>query len=604
MTRKCSAPISAFENGLVLARKLRRAVLLSTSLGKMVRRAAAAAAVVLSCPLALAQPQPEAPSGWTAKQAVTASHEMVAAANPLAARAGLEILHAGGSALDAAIAVQMVLGLVEPQSSGLGGGAFLLYWSHAGGRLYSYDGRETAPQAARPNRFLDANGQPLKFYDAVTSGKSVGVPGVLRMLELAQRRHGRLPWARLFAPAIRLAERGFAVSPRLHRLLERDRFLRADPNARALYYDADGHALEAGARLVNRAYAATLRTIAERGADALYSGPIAEDIVRAVRARGGDLVPADLETYGALERDPVCGAYRSVRICGMGPPSSGGVTLLELLGILQRTAFERAPPLSAQAVHLFSEASRLAYADRARYIADPGFVHVPVKGLLDPAYLARRAGLIGERSMGVAQPGQPELAPLAADVPDTERHGTSHLSIVDRYGDAAAMTTTIENAFGSRIMVRGFLLNNELTDFSFEPRARGLPAANRVEPGKRPRSTMAPTLVFDREGRLRMLLGSPGGAAIVDYVAKTLVAVLDWGFDIQAAIAAPNFGSTNGPTLLERDSTVQDLNRALAERGHVLNCVRLTSGVQGIERVPGGWRGGADPRREGAVLGD
>ncbi len=562
------------------------------------------AAAMLFCGVAAAQPQPEAPSGWTDKRVVFARHEMVAAANPLAAQAGLEMLHAGGSALDAAIAAQMVLGLVEPQSSGLGGGAFLLYWSAAERRLRSYDGRETAPQAARPDRFLDANAQPLQFYDAVTSGKSVGVPGVLRMLELAHRRHGRLPWARLFAPAIRLAERGFEVSPRLHRLLERDRFLRADPNARALYYDADGEALGAGAVLVNRAYAATLRSIAAHGADALYTGPIAADIVRAVHARGGDLAATDLEGYAALERDPVCGPYRSVRICGMGPPSAGAVTLLELLGVLERTAFDRAPPLSALAVHYFSEASRLAYADRARYIADPAFVRVPVQGLLDPVYLARRAGLIGERSMGAAQPGQPALAPLAADVPDAEHHGTSHLSIVDRYGDAVAMTTTIENAFGARIMVRGFLLNNELTDFSFEPQARGLPAANRVEPGKRPRSTMAPTMVFERDGGLRMLLGSPGGPAIVDYVAKTLVAVLDWGFDIQAAIAAPNFGSTNGPTLLERDSAVQDLDGALAKRDHVLNFARLTSGVQGIERVPGGWRGGADPRREGVALGD
>jgi gamma-glutamyltranspeptidase / glutathione hydrolase len=569
-----------------------------------VQASGAAAAALLFCIAAAAQPQPEAPSGWTPKQAVIAPHEMVAAANPLAAQAGLEILRAGGSAIDAAIAVQAVLGLVEPQSSGPGGGAFMLHWSNAERRLRSYDGRETAPRAARPDRFLDPNGQPLQFYDAVTSGKSVGVPGVMRMLELAHRRYGRLPWARLFAPAIRLAQSGFAVSPRLHELLERDRFLRADPGARALYYDADGRTLAEGARLVNRAYAATLRAIAAHGAAALYSGPIARDIVRAARARGGDLALEDLERYQALERDPVCGAYRSARICGMGPPSAGAVTLLELLGVLERTAFDRAAPLSAPAVHLFSEASRLAYADRARYIADPAFARVPVRGLLDPAYLARRARLIGERSMGAAQPGQPALAPLAADVPDTEHEGTSHVSIVDRAGDAVAMTTTIENAFGSRIMVRGFLLNNELTDFSFQPEARGLPAANRVEAGKRPRSTMAPTMVFDRGGALRMLLGSPGGPAIVDYVAKTLVASLDWGMDIQAAIATPNFGSVNGPTLLERNSTVQDLDRALAERGHVLNFARLTSGVHGIERVPGGWRGGADPRREGVALGD
>jgi gamma-glutamyltranspeptidase/glutathione hydrolase len=562
-------------------------------------------AALLFCGAAAAQrPAPEAASGWTHKNAVFARHEMVAAANPLAARAGLEILREGGSATDAGIAVQMVLGLVEPQSSGLGGGAFLLHWSAAERRVRSYDGRETAPQAARPDRFLGADGRPLPFYAAVTSGKSVGVPGVLRMLELAHRRYGRLPWARLLRPAIRLAEHGFAVSPRLHELLERDRYLRGDARARALYYRSDGHALEVGAKLVNRAYAATLRRIAARGADALYSGPIAQDIVRAVRARGGDLAATDLEHYAALERDPVCAPYRSVRICGMGPPSSGGVTLLELLGILERTDFRRARPLSARAVHLFSEASRLAYADRTRYIADPAFVRVPARGLLDPAYLARRARRIGERSMGVAQPGHPALAPPAADVPDGEHHGTSHVSIVDRAGNAVAMTTTIENAFGSRIMVRGFLLNNELTDFSFRPGADGLPAANRVEAGKRPRSTMAPTLVFGRGGGLRMLLGSPGGPAIVDFVAKTLVATLVWGDDIQAAIAAPNFGSLNGPTLLERDTAVEALRPALAARGHVIDVVRLTSGVQAIERAAGGWRGGADPRREGLAIGD
>jgi len=562
-------------------------------------------AALLCCDTAAAQrPAPEAASGWTQKKAVFARHEMVAAANPLAARAGLRILHEGGSATDAAITVQMVLGLVEPQSSGLGGGAFLLHWSAAERRVRSFDGRETAPRAARPDRFLDSGGQPLPFYQAVTSGKSVGVPGVLRMLELAHRRYGRLPWARLFQPAIRLAEKGFRVSPRLHELLERDRYLRRDARARALYYRADGHALPVGASLVNRAYAATLRRIAAQGAQALYSGPIARDIVRAVRSRGGDLTAADLGHYAALEREPVCAPYRGVRICGMGPPSSGGVTLLELLGILERTDFDRAPPLSAQAVHLFSEASRLAYADRSRYIGDPAFVRVPLRGLLDPAYLARRARLIGERSMGVARPGHPALAPPAADVPDSEHHGTSHVSIVDRAGNAVAMTTTIENAFGSRIMVRGFLLNNELTDFSFRPGADGLAAANRVEAGKRPRSTMAPTLVFDRDGRLRMLLGSPGGPAIVDFVAKTLVAALDWGDDIQAAIAAPNFGSLNGPTLLERDTAARELGPALAARGHVLDAVRLTSGVQGIERVAGGWLGGADPRREGLAIGD
>jgi gamma-glutamyltranspeptidase/glutathione hydrolase len=565
-----------------------------------------ATAVLLSCGAAAAQPPPELPSGWISKQAAVAPHEMVAAAHPLAVQAGLEILHEGGSAVDAAIAVQLVLGLVEPQSSGIGGGAFMLHWSSAEHRVQSYDGRETAPAAARGERFLDTHGWPLPFFDAVVSGKSVGVPGVLRMLELAHRRHGRLPWARLFEPALRLAAQGFAVSPRLHRLLERDRYLRDDPAARSLYYDAGGHALPVGARLVNPQYAATLREIAARGADAFYGGPIAEDVVRAVRAhpRPGDMTLEDLRAYRAVERAPLCGTYRGRRICGMGPPSAGGVTLLELLGILERTAFDRAAPGSAEAVHLFAEASRLAYADRARYVADPDFVTVPVKGLLAPAYLAARAKLIGERSMGRAEPGHPAGASAAADVPETELAGTSHISIVDARGNAVAMTTTIENAFGSRIMVHGFLLNNELTDFSFLPEVRGVPAANRVQGGKRPRSTMAPTLVFGRDGDLDMLIGSPGGPAIVDYVAKTLVGTLDWGLDIQAAIELPNFGSTNGPTFIERGTPYEALGDALAERGHIVNFAVLTSGLHGIERIPRGWRGGADPRREGVARGD
>ncbi len=571
----------------------------------MVGRAAAAALLLFSLG-ALAQPQPEAGSGWRDKHAVSARQDMVVAANPLAVDAGLETLRAGGGALDAAIAVQLVLGLVEPQSSGIGGGAFMLHWSSAERRVESYDGRETAPAAARPERFLDALGRPLPFFDAVVSGKSVGVPGVLRMLELAHRRHGRLPWARLFEPALRLAEQGFPVSPRLQRLLERDRYLRDDAAARRLYYDADGRALAAGTRLVNPQYAATLREIAARGADAFYDGPIAEDVVRAVRAhaRPGDMTLADLRGYRALEREPLCGAYRGRRICGMAPPSAGALTLLELFGILERTAFDRAAPGSVEAVHLFAEASRLAYADRARFVADPDFVEVPVQGLLDPAYLAARAKLIGERSMGHAEPGHPAGASAAADVPETELAGTSHVSIVDARGNGVAMTTTIENAFGSRIMVRGFLLNNELTDFSFRPEALGMLAANRVEAGKRPRSTMAPTLVFGRDGGLDMLIGSPGGTAIVEYVAKTLVGTLDWGLDIQAAIALPNFGSTNGPTFIERGSAYEALGDALAERGHILNFAILTSGLHGIERNAGGWRGGADPRREGVARGD
>ena len=550
---------------------------------------AAAAALFVFCGAAAAQLLgPEIDTGRVEKQAVVAQRFMVAAADLQAVAAGLEILRAGGSAADAAVAVQLVLGLTEPQSSGLGGGAFVLHWSEREKRVRSYDGRETAPAAAQPDRFLDRRGNPEEFMLAVASGRAVGVPGVPALLERLHREHGRLPWARLFEPAIRLAEGGFAKTRRLTRLLEREQLLREDAAARALFYS--------GPRVVNQDYAATLRTLATKGADAFYLGPIAADIVRAVRthARPGDMTLADLAGYRVVRREAVCGGYRSYRLCGMGPPSSGGIGILQLLGLLERTGFAAAKPGSAEAVHLFSEAARLAYADRLRYVADPAFVPQPVAKLLDAKYLDARAKLIGERSMVFALPG--EL--------DAESTGTSHLSIVDAAGNAVAMTTTIEHAFGSRVLVRGFLLNNQLTDFGFLPTIAGRPAVNRVEPGKRPRSSMSPTFVFEHDGNLKMLVGSPGGLAIINYVAKTLVATLDWGLDIQTAISLPNFGSTNGPTFLERGTDYEELGDALAERGHVLNYTPLTSGLHGIERIPGGWRGGADPRREGIAAGD
>jgi len=534
---------------------------------------AAAAALLLFCAAAAAQlGSPEIDTGRVEREAATARRHMVAAADPHAVAAGVEILRAGGSAADAAIAVQLVLGLTEPQSSGLGGGAFVLHWAEKARRVRTYDARETAPAAAKPDRFLDRRGNPEEARRMAASGRAVGVPGVPRLLELLHREHGRLPWARLFEPALRLADGGFAKTRRLARMLERA------PDAQALFP-------------LDKEYAATLRLLAQKGADAFYTGPIAEDLVRAVRS---DMTLEDLARYRVVEREPVCGAYRGYRLCGMGPPGSGGIGVLQILGMLERTAFAKAKPHSAEAVHLFSEAARLAYADRALYVGDPGFVRVPVGRLLDPKYLEKRAALIGERSMIYATPG--ELDPEAA--------GTSHLSVVDAEGNAVSMTTTIEQAFGSRIAVRGFLLNNQLTDFSFNPLLLGKPAANRVEPGKRPRSSMSPTLVFERDGTLKMVLGSPGGLAIINYVARTLVATLDWGMDIQQAISAPNFGSTNGPTFLERRSAAEELGDALAERGHVLNFTPLTSGLHGIERVAGGWRGGSDPRREGIAAGD
>jgi gamma-glutamyltranspeptidase/glutathione hydrolase len=502
-------------------------------------------------------------------------HFIVSAAHPLAADAGHSVLARGGSALDAAIAVQMVLGLVEPESSGIGGGAFLLYWAQKDSVLRSYDGRETAPAAARPDRFLD-----MSFMEAAVGGRSVGVPGVVRMLELAHRRHGKLAWKDLFQPAIEAADQGFPMPPRLHALLEREQHLRTD-----LYYQ-DGKAKPPGTRIVNREYAATLRLIAAGGADAFYVGEIARDVVRAVRshAKPGDLSERDLAGYRALEREPLCGPYREWRVCSMAPPSSGGVAVLQILGILERTPFARAPPHSAGAVHYFSEAGRLAFADRAKYIGDPDFVSVPTRALLASPYLDRRASLIGERSMRLAVPG------------DTEAVGTSHFSIVDAEGNVASMTTTIEAAFGSRIMVRGFLLNNQLTDFDFVPGS-----ANEVAPGKRPRSSMAPTIVFGSDGAVRLALGSPGGPNIINYVARALVAMLDWRLDPQTAVGAPNFGSRNGPTLIEAGTSYEPLTTELEARGHVVERVPLTSGLHAVERLPGGWRGGADPRRDGTV---
>jgi gamma-glutamyltranspeptidase/glutathione hydrolase len=396
------------------------------------------------------------------------------------------------------------------------------------------------------------------------------------------------------------------MSPRLHALLEQDRYLRANPMARDLYYRTDGTPHPVGTGLTNAAYAKTLKLLAVQGADAFYTGPIAEDIVRAVRAgpRPGDMTPEDLARYAALARDPVCGTYRRHRICGMGPPSAGAIVVIQILGILERTGFERAAPNSVQAVHLFSEAGRLAYADRNHFIADPAFAPQPVAGLLAPGYLDARAKLVGERSMGAAEPGMPKGVTAIGPAHTGTSSGTTHFSIVDARGDAVAMSASVENAFGARRMVRGFLLNNQLTDFAFDPRSRGAPAANRVQGGKRPRSTMSPTFVFGLDGRLEMALGSPGGRAIANFVAKIIVGVLDWDLDLQAAVELPNFGSANGPTFIERGSAYEALVDELEARGHVLNLARMTSGVHVIRRIPGGWQGAADPRREGVARGE
>ncbi|MEP7183817.1 MAG: gamma-glutamyltransferase [Betaproteobacteria bacterium] len=555
------------------------------------------------------RPAPERATGRTDRAAATSRHDMVAAANPLAVDAGLSMLRAGGGAVDAAIAAQFVLNLVEPQSSGIGGGAFMLVHDARRGKIVAYDGRETAPAAARPDRFQDGDGKPLGFVDAVVGGRSVGVPGTVALLAAAHRRHGRLPWARLFEPAIALAERGFEVSPRLAALLAAETNF-TQPRARAYFLDADGRPRAVGGVIRNPAFAATLRTIASGGAAAFYGGAIARDIVDTVSSaprNPGDLSLADLANYTVKVREPVCAPYRAYRVCGM-PPPAGGITALQMLGMLERYDLAAMGPATFWSVHFISEAGRLAYADRNAYIADPDFYAVP-SWLLDAGYLEQRSRSIATTgSIGRAEPGMPPAAARkgvfrAEDA--LEFPSTSHLSIVDRYGNAVAMTSTIEDAFGSRLMTAGgFLLNNELTDFSFVPVVDGRLVANRVEPGKRPRSAMAPTIVHDRAGHVYAVVGSGGGPAIVNYVVKTLVSVLDWKLDPQAAAVLPNFGSRNGPTELERGTAAGALEPRLRALGHETRLLDQTSATQAIVRTKHGWAGGADPRREGTAAGD
>ncbi len=532
---------------------------------------------------------------------------MVAAANPLAAEAGRAMLRRGGSAVDAAIATQMVLTLVEPQSSGIGGGAFLLHFDKGSGTIDAFDGRETAPAAIAPTVFLDAAGKPKPFMEAVVGGQSVGVPGVPRLLEGAHRTYGKLPWKDLFQPAIALAENGFAVSPRLHALLAREKHLKDDPAAGAYFYDPAGAPWPVGHVLKNAPLAETLRAIAAQGADAFYGGAIGADIVAAVAARAGAMTLEDLAGYRAKQRAPLCRPYRVWLICTMPPPTSGGIASLQILGMLEAFDMGALAPGSPEAVHLVSETSRLAFADRARFVADTDFVDVPVDALLERGYLRRRAALISpDWSLGQAGPGTPvpQKGDAFGDGRAVELPSTSHLSVVDGDGNAVAMTTSVENVFGARLMVRGFLLNNQLTDFSFRPEANGRPVANRVEPGKRPRSSMSPTLVFDGKGRLVMTVGSPGGSRIIGYVVETVIGVLDWGLDMQAAISLPRHVNRNGATELEAGTPLADTVDALRAKGHQVKLRPLISGLHGIRVTPRGLDGGADPRREGVAVGD
>ena len=539
---------------------------------------------------------------------VEAQNWMVAAANPLAVEAGARVLREGGTAADAMVAVQAVLGLVEPQSSGLGGGAFLVWYDAASGQVTTLDGRETAPLEATPTLFQTPDGEPMGFFDAVVGGRSVGTPGTPALMQAAHDRWGRSDWAGLFAEAIALAEDGFTVSPRLAELVAGDADRLGRFKVTQDYFFPGGAPIVAGSTLVNPEYAHTLRLIAAEGAEAFYTGPIASDIVATVRTAAGNpgvLSHADLALYQVKERDPVCVPYRAHEVCGMGPPSSGALTIGQILGMLDGYDLAALGPDSPEAWRLIGDASRLAFADRELYMADTDFVPMPTQGLVDPTYLQERGQLLsGDDALPEVAPGNPEWdhAMLLAPDESLELPSTSHVSIVDSYGNALSMTTTIENGFGSRLFVRGFLLNNELTDFSFRTHADGRPIANRIEPGKRPRSSMAPTIVMTN-GAPSLVIGSPGGSRIIGYVAQAIIAHVDWGMDVQQAVAMPHLVNRFGTFDIEADTPMAVLEAPLTELGFEVNVTALNSGLHAIA-VGDMLRGGADPRREGIALGE
>ncbi len=550
-------------------------------------------------------PQPEDTTAIADNESVMAEDFMIASAHPLATQAGYDVLAAGGSAADAAVAVQTMLGLVEPQSSGLGGGAFLLYWDAATGELTTYDAREKAPLAADGDYWLDESGEPMGFMDAVIGGRSAGVPGTPMLLETLHTDHGTMDWAELLQPAIDTAENGFTVTQRMADSVAGatglDTFVETSE-----YFFPGGEPIAEGSTLTNQAYADTLKLYAEEGAAPFYTGEIAEDIVAALNTNinPGILTMEDMAAYEVIKRDPVCMDYRGYEVCGMGPPSSGALTVGQILGVLE--PFDIAAMEDGVAFrHLFAEASKLAFADRGLYLGDSDFVDIP-EGYLDDAYLAERSALIDpDASMGTASPGVPpgwDEALLASDI-ERPRAGTSHFVIVDAEGNAISATTTIESGFGSRVMTRGFLLNNELTDFSFAPEADGAPIANRVEPGKRPRSSMAPTIVFENDAPV-LFTGSPGGAAIIHYTALSLVSLLDWGMDPQEAIDLPHVTNFNGRTNIEEGEGSAELAAGLEALGHEVNVTNLNSGLHVIKLTDEGLIGAADKRREGVVMGD
>jgi len=551
---------------------------------------------------------PEFGNGRIEQKLVEAKQYMVSSANPYASEAGIRILEKGGTAIDAAIAVQMVLNLVEPESSGIGGGAFSLYWDNKNKKISSFDGREKAPMAADGKLFQD-NGKNMNWWEALAGGRAVGVPGVLAMMEKTHKKYGKLPWSELFEDAIKLSEEGFEISPKLaHSISNKTNPALGRYDKTWEYFFPEGKPLKAGVIKKNPELAMTFRRIALLGAKGFYKGQIALDIVKTVRSaedNPGLLTAKDMATYEAIERPPVCAKYKVYKVCGMGPPTSGGMTVIQILKLLENKNLDKYQALSVEAAHLFTQASKLAYADRAKYMADADFVNVPVEGLINAEYLNQRSNLINpEKDMGKAVAGSPPNADQNwIESKSPEQPSTTHFSIVDKVGNGFSMTSSIEMAFGSTLMVHGFLLNNQLTDFSFSEEKNGEKIANRVQAGKRPRSSMSPFMIFDEQGELVMLIGSPGGSRIINYVAKTILGVLDWKMDIQTAISLPHFINRNGSTDLEKNTKAVDLKAGLEAIGHKVTVRDLNSGLHGIVVTKTGLKGGADPRRVGRVLG-
>lgn len=551
--------------------------------------------------------EPEAATGLIHKKVVQGDKYMVAAANPYASKAGQQILAQGGSAVDAAIATQLVLTLVEPQSSGIGGGTFIMYYNKANNKLTSFDGRETAPANADETLFLDKHGKAVKWIEAVVGGRSVGVPGILHAFASAHKQYGTLPWEALFKPAIELAEQGFVVSPRLHGLLARQ----LNPGVLSMpiineYFYPNGKLIEVGSVKKNQPLADLYKDIAKQGIDAFYKGENAKQMVNAVqhsKIAPGKLSVQDLADYKSKERDAVCIQYRAYNVCSMAPPSSGGVAVLQMLGLLEHKDMSALKPNGEKAIHYFSQASRIAFADRDMYMGDPDFTQVPTQELLNKDYMASRAKLITETDQK-AVAGNP-VGYLSYAMDDSyELPSTSHVSIVDSKGNAVSMTSSIEMAFGSTVMVNGFILNNQLTDFSLSPRKNGKLVANRVEAGKRPRSSMSPVMVFNKDGSLRLIVGSPGGSRIIDYVAQVVVGVIDWNLSAQDAINLPRTTNRNDYTSLEKGTAIEAIAPALTKRGHNVRIIDLNSGLHAVEVKNNTLYGGADPRREGVALSD